>query len=221
MNLKHLFFSNVYKSIPSFGLDISDFSIKIAQLKKHGNGFKLKSINRVPLSEGILEGGKIIDDKRLVAAIKKIISEAKGEKIRTKFAVCSLPEQHAFIKIIRLPKMSPEEIKKAIKWEIEASIPFSLDEVYFDWQIVSPYGLNHIDIFFNAVPRKTVDRYLEVLISAGIEPLAFEVESTATTRSLLKGGVSKKPVLIIENEVGGCNGENRPNCHNLLPVLLT
>ena len=46
---------------------------------------------------------------------KALQYEAKGEKIRTKYVVCSLPEQHAFVKVIKFPKMGINEIKEAIK----------------------------------------------------------------------------------------------------------
>ena len=199
MNLRNLIFSNIYKNIPSFGLDISDFSIKIAQLKKKRNGFELKSANRFSLPEGVIQEGEIKNEKKLIEMLKKAILETKGEKIKTKYAVCSLPEQHAFVKVIKFPKMAINEVKEAIKWEAEANIPFSLDEVYFSWQIVSPQDENdHIDVLINAVPRKLVNKYLEVLKSAGIEPIVFEVESTAITRSLIKEGAVVKPILIID-----------------------
>lgn len=199
MNLKDIVFSNIYKNLPSFGLDISDFSIKIAQLKKKKKGFELKSFNRFALPEGIIEEGEIKNDKKLIEMLKKAIAEAKGEKIKTKYAICSLPEQHAFVKVIKFPKMEANEIREAIKWEAEANIPFSLDEVYFSWQIVSSQEKsNHTDVLINAVPRKLVDKYLEVLRAAGIEPVVFEIESTAIIRSLLKEGLAVKPVLIID-----------------------
>lgn len=199
MNLKDIISANIYKNSPSFGLDISDFSIKIAQLRKKRKGFELKSSNRFSIPEGIIEEGEIKNDKKLVEMVKKAIAGVKGEKIRTKYAVCSLPEQHAFVKVINFPKMATEEIRQAIKWEAEANIPFSLDEVYLGWQIVSPWqNSGHIDVLVNAVPKKLVDSYLEVLRMANIEPIVFEVESTATARSLIKEGKVTKPVLIID-----------------------
>ena len=199
MGFKDIIFSNIYKNIPSFGLDISDFSIKIAQLKKKRNGFELKSANRFSIPEGIVQEGEIKNDKKLIEMLKKAINETKGDKIRTKYAVCSLPEQHAFLKVITFPKMGINELREAIKWEAEANIPFSLDEVYFGWQIISPRKENnHIDVLINAAPRKLVDKYLEVLRIAGIEPVVFEVESTAITRSLISKKSDAKPVLIID-----------------------
>jgi type IV pilus assembly protein PilM len=200
MNLKNIIFSNVYRGCPAFGLDISDFSIKIAQLKKKGKDFELISFNRTPLSGGIIKEGEIKKEEKLIEILKKSVKEVEGKSIKTPYAVCSLPEQHAFVKIIQLPKMKLEELKEAVKWEAEANIPLSLDEVYLDWQIIAPVKdhPDHLNILINAAPRELVDKYLQVLRAANIEPVIFEIESISTARSLIKDGFSPKPVLIID-----------------------
>lgn len=198
MRVKDVIFSDVYKKPSAFGLDISDFSIKIAQLEKRDNGFKLKSFNRTAVPEGIIEEGEIKKEKELVNMLRKAIGEAKGERIRTPYAVCSLPEQHGFIKIIQLPKMKLGEAREAIKWEAEANIPLSLEEVYLDWKIISLKEEKHLNVLINAVPKVLVNKYLEVLRAADIEPIVFEIESVATARSLIKDGLSPQPVLLVD-----------------------
>ncbi|MFH1129387.1 MAG: type IV pilus assembly protein PilM [Patescibacteria group bacterium] len=199
MNIKNIIFQKSYKNLQAFGLDISDSSIKIAQLKKSGNGFKLISHNRVSIPSGIIKEGEIEKDQELVDLIKKTIKEIKGKKLKSNYAICSLPEQHSFIKIIQMPKMTMAELESAIKWEAEANIPFPLNEVYMDWQIIKQEdNIDHFDILINAVPKKIIDKYLEVLRKADIEPIVFETESIASIRSLIKNEFANKPVLIID-----------------------
>lgn len=199
MKLKDIIFSNIYGGSFAFGLDISDFSIKLAQLKKKRQGFDLTSFNRVSVPEGVIKEGEIKKEKELIKIIKKTVAEVKGEEIRTPYVVCSLPEQHSFVKIIQLPKMKLSEIREAVKWETEANIPLSLEEVYLDWQVVpSKIISDRLDILINAVPKNLVNKYLEVLKAADIEPIIFEVESVATARSLIKNESTPKPLLIID-----------------------
>jgi type IV pilus assembly protein PilM len=200
MGIRDIIFSNFYKKPQAFGLDISDASIKIAQFKKRGEDLRLRSYNRVNVSEGIIKQGEILRDQELINLIKKTFSEVQGKKIKTRYAVCSLPEQHSFIKIVQLPRMEIKDLQNALKWEVEANIPFPLNEVYLDWQIIEPVKnhLDHFDILINAVPKKLVDKYLQVLQAAGIEPIVFETESLATIRSLIKNEFSFKPILIID-----------------------
>ena len=199
MNLKDLIFSNIYKTSSAFGLDISDSSLKIAQLKKRRKFFELRSYNRVSLPEGLIEEGVIKNKDKLIETIEKLISNIKGESLKTPYVVCSLPEQHGFIKVIRLPLMNLDEVHQAIKWEAEANIPFSLDEVYLSWQVIpSEKKIDHLNVLISAAPKNLVDKYLEALRGAGLEPVVFEIESVATVRSLIKDEFASKPVLIID-----------------------
>ncbi|OGZ33095.1 MAG: hypothetical protein A2V69_02790 [Candidatus Portnoybacteria bacterium RBG_13_40_8] len=199
MRFKNTIFSNIYGNPSAFGLDLSDFSIKIAQLKKRRKFFELKSYNRIPMPEGVVEGGIIKNEKKLIDILRKSTSTVKGGSIKTPYTVCSLPEQHGFIKIIQLPKMKPEEVKQAIRWEAEANIPFSLDEVYLGWHIIPLKRRDdRMEVLISAVPKNLVDEYLGVFREANIEPIVFEIESTATARSLIKDEFSSKPVLVID-----------------------
>lgn len=199
MNLKDIIFSNIYRNPSAFGLDLSDFSLKIAQLKKRGKFFELRSYNRVSLPEGLIEEGVIKKEDKLIETIKKSINNIKGESLKTPYVVCSLPEQHGFIKVIRLPMMNLDEVHQAIKWEAEANIPYSLDEVYLSWQVISSEKkTDHLDVLVSAAPKSLVDKYLEVLRAAGLEPAVFEIESVATIRSLIKDELASKPILIID-----------------------
>lgn len=201
MNLKEVLFHNISQiTPPAFGLDISDLSLKIAYLSMHGKNIKLESFGREEIPEGIIQEGEIKKKAELIKIINKAISEVSGKKLKTKYVICSLPEQHAFVRIIQLPKMSLAEAKEAVKWETEANIPMSIDEVYLDWQVVkSPNDhLDHLDILINAAPKSLVNNYVEVLKGAGLCPLALEVESLATVRSLIENETCEKPVLLVD-----------------------
>lgn len=199
MRIKDVISFNVGARPSAFGLDISDFSIKIAQLEKKNKRLKLKSFNRTNLPRNTVEGGEIKKEKQLIKSIRNSIDNVRGEPIKTPYAVCSLPEQCSFVKIIQLPKMKRDEIKEAVKWEAEANIPLSLEEVYLDWVIIpGEKDSEHLNILINAAPKELVDKYLQVLRAADIEPVVFEIESVATARSLIKKDDSFKPLLIID-----------------------
>lgn len=201
MNLKEILFRNISQiTPPAFGLDLSDLSFKIAFLKKHKQEIILESFGRKGIPQGVIKKGEIQKKEELVKVIKEGIERVEGKKLKTKYVICSLPEYEAFVRVIQLPKMKLAEAKEAVKWEAEANIPMSIEEVYLDWQIVKPVAdhLDHLDVLINAVPKTLVNNYVEVLEEAGLRPVALEVESLATARSLIKGGVSYKPILIID-----------------------
>jgi len=199
----------------TFGLDISDLSLKIIKLKKRGKAFNLVSFGEEQIKPGIIKSGEIKDEEKLAEIIKESFKKVQGEKLKTKYVVASLPEEKAFLQVIPMPKMAEEDLKSAVIYEAENYIPLPIEEVYFDSQIVPPvynqlpersegwemnevHRSDHFDVLIAALPKKTVNPYLSSLKKAGLEPRAFEIESQAIARALVKNEVSNFPILLID-----------------------
>jgi len=184
----------------SFGLDISDLSLKIIKLKKGRKFFTLSSFGKEEIEPGIIKGGEIKDEKKLAEIIKEAIKKVRGGKLKTNYVVASLPEEKAFLQVIQMPRLPEEDLKSAVIYEAENYIPTPLEEVYLDYQIVPPIydHLDHLDILIAALPKKTVDPYLSALKLAGFVPKVLEIESMAIARALIKGGATTQPILLID-----------------------
>ncbi len=184
----------------AFGLDFSDLSLKIVKLKKKGKFLRLASWGEIEIKPGIIEEGEIKDEKALVEIIKEGLNQVKGERLKTKNVIASLPEKKAFLQVIQMPKMQEEELKTAVLFEAENYIPFPIEEVYLDFQIVPPVcnHLDHLDVLIAALLKKTVDPYFSCLKKAGLSPRALEIESQSVSRALIKNGMSPFPVYIID-----------------------
>jgi len=184
----------------SFGLDISDLSLKIVKLKKKGKFLKLASYGKQEIKPGIIEGGEIKDEESLVKVIKESLNKIKGEKLRTNYVIASLPEKKAFVEVIQMPKMKEEELKEAVSFEAENHIPLPIEDVYLDFQVVQPFynHLDHLDILIAALPKRIIDPYIACFKKAGLCPRALEVESLSIARALVKNEVSPHPILLID-----------------------
>ena len=184
-----------------FGLDLSDLSIKIVNISNDGSCEYIDSYASVPLTAGLIIDGEIVQKDQVVAAIKKAVSIAGPNKIKTKKVICSLPETKAFLRIISIPQMSDNEISEAVKWEMEANIPLPLDQVYYDWQVIPDTLLsekNRINMLVVAIAKSVVDQNIEVLELAGLKPVGLEIESLAQARSILLEKNEKETVLIVD-----------------------
>ncbi len=185
----------------TFGLDISDQSVKVAAIEPKGKDeYELVSFGEETIHEGAMEHGEIKDGSAVARAIETAIHNVIGKPLKGRYAVVSLPEEKSFVRVIQLPRMKAEELAAAVPWEIEANIPLSVDEVYYDWQNVSTriQALDHFDIAIAATPQPIADNYLSVLKKAGVIPYAFEIESIPISRALLKNGTAERPVLIVD-----------------------
>ncbi|OGZ57736.1 MAG: hypothetical protein A3B96_00330 [Candidatus Spechtbacteria bacterium RIFCSPHIGHO2_02_FULL_43_15b] len=198
-------FSNLFKITPEpFGLDISDTSFKIAKLSKKKASLLLQHFGDIDIDAGLLEDGVITDEEKLANVIKNGVGSLTTGDIATRYASCSLPEQKTYLRIVQLPKMEKRDMGDAISWEIEANVPISLSEAYYDWQIIHPVNedktraFDHYDILVSVAPKDLVDSYSRMLKKAGLVPFSFEPESVALVRSIIKGGFSEKPLLVVD-----------------------
>jgi len=188
----------------AFGLDISDLSLKIVQLKKKGRFFDLASFGETRMKPGIIEQGDIRDEKALSESIKKAIKNVCGNKIRTKHVVISLPEEKAFLQVIQLPLMKEEEAQKAVYFEAENYIPLPIDKVYLDSQIIScDAKTKKLNVLIAAMPKTIIDLYVRALKGAALEPVALEIESMSISRALVKENSASQALVLIDL------GENR------------
>jgi type IV pilus assembly protein PilM len=184
----------------TFGLDISDHSLKIIKLKKRGKGFSLVSFNQTSIKPGIIEKGVIKDEDSLAKIIKLACNSVKGEKLTTKYVIASLPEEKSFLQVIQMPNMDQKELTSAILFEAENYIPLPISEVYLDFQSIVPLKdrPNHLDVLIGAMPKKIVNSYVSCLKKAGLTPLILEVESQAIARALIKNETTVSPTILID-----------------------
>jgi len=184
----------------AFGLDLSDRSMKVVNLKKKGGDFQLSSFGSFHIEKGLMENGEIKKEKELAQVIKNSLSRLKGDKLKTNKVVVSLPEEKVFLQVIQMPKMKIEEVAQAIRFEAEKYIPIPSEKVYLDFSVVKPVvdSLDHQDIIIVALPKEVVDSYFSLLKRAGLEPVAFEIEPESIARAVIKGGMTKNRVLILD-----------------------
>jgi type IV pilus assembly protein PilM len=185
----------------SFGLDLSDLSVKAVWLDRSGSHDSVASFGSVSLALGNVVDGEIMNPEAVRGAVESLLEKAGPKRITTRRVICSLPETKAFLRIIVLPKMEKSEVKEAIKWEIEANIPLTLDQVYYDWQILDlnlTQEKGKMSVLVVAVTRSVVDQFTEVLESAGLEVIGLETESIAQARSLLAEKNEQKTTLIVD-----------------------
>ena len=190
----------------AFGIDISDLSVKLIKLKNTSQGFDLHSYNEEAIEPGVIENGEINNRKELGKTIKKLLNNVKGEQLKTRYASLSLPEEKSFLKVVKMPKMSEQDLQEAVYFEIENHIPLRIEDAYFDFQVIPPCPResraknkeDYLEILFAAMPKTTVDSYNYCLKKIGIQPIHLEVESLSLARSLIRRNQITDSVLLID-----------------------
>lgn len=176
----------------AFGIDISDGSIEILELKLFG-GFRVATYGRVTLEEGIVRNGEIIKAEILKRKIAEALSQARPQKISTNRVVVSLPESKVFIHHFELSSIDERELKHSlihlVEEEVKKLIPYDIDSIYYDWRLL-PAPLNEKGarkrILFVGAPKDIVDKYVTVMSELGLTLVALDIESMSLARTLLE-----------------------------------
>lgn len=180
----------------AFGMDISDRSIEILELKA-GFGFSVVTYGRVKLDGGIVEDGKILNKEGLAIKIKEVLLSVKPKKISTNKVILSLPESKVFIHYFNLDKsLKGESLRKAIEDEALKIIPLDLQKIYWDFQVKPSFVENKQSVVFIGTMREIADQYVEICQELGLEVVALDLESISLGRAIL--GPEKKLNLILD-----------------------
>jgi type IV pilus assembly protein PilM len=171
--------------------------MKLVRRKK---GLEVAALGQIALDKGVMKGGVIQEEEKIVAALKAVLASVSGEKIRTRYVVVSLPDNKAFLQVIPMPKLKGQELRAAVTFEAENYIPLPLEKVYLDFEVVPPVleRADRCEVLIAALPREIVDSRISAMSKAGLVPIALELESQAVARILSQENEIKSPTIIIQ-----------------------
>lgn len=160
------------------GLDIGSSSIKLVELSEGKTGYRLQSLGITPLPPEAIVDGALMDSVTVIDAIKELIRSAKT---KTKDVVTSVSGHSVIVKKVTLPFMSKAELEESIKWEAERYIPFDINDVNLDFQILGSESENPevMDVLLVAAKKDIINDYVSILIEAGLNPVIIDVDAFA------------------------------------------
>lgn len=176
----------MFFKMPNFpiGLDISDSSLKFVQLGKSGKKILVKSFGKIALEDGIIENGQIKDTELFSSKVVELLENPKFGKVSSKRIVVCLPEPKTFIKVIKISK-DKKIIQKIIENELKKHIPISIEDVYYDWQVIARDDKER-KILIGVSPKVFVDQYIKAFDMARLSLVATEIESMSISRCIIQ-----------------------------------
>ena len=166
-------------------MDIGTHSIKLVRLKKGKKGFELLNFGIMPLPPETIVDETIEKPEVVTAAIKNLL---KMEKIKTKDVVIAVSGQSLVIKKINVPKMTEDELAESIRVEAEQYLPFDIEEVNVDFQIIkeitSEKGEKEeegepkttMDVLLVAVRKEMIGDRRKPILDAGLKPVIIDLD---------------------------------------------
>lgn len=156
------------------GLDIGSHSIKICQVAKSGDDFKLLSLGSSKLPEGAVEDGILQEPEEVANIIKSLF---KNLKLKEKRVAISISGYSVIVKKINLAVMEEADLDEYIQTEVGQYIPFDIEDVFLDYQDLhtNTEDYDRTDIMLVAAKKEVVEGYLSMLQSAGLKVVIVDI----------------------------------------------
>jgi len=166
-----------FKTKRVLAIDVSEAVLKFVEVDFTGEKPQITNFDIVPLPPSL----KDIKDKQeyqeIIESVFKDILEKNS--IQAKELVLLISGGSVFSRKIRIPKLPPKELESGIKWEASNQIPFSLENSYFDWQLLGeitlPDGTKNDEYMIAASSKRTVDDMVSLAFDAGLRPICIGI----------------------------------------------
>jgi len=193
------------------GLDIGSSAVKAVELRSSGKGYRVTAIGSEPVPPDSIVDGAIIDGGAVAEAIRKLFGQ---KAFKTKEVAASLSGNAVIVKKISVPVMTDQELKDSIYWEAEQYVPFDIQDVNLDYQVLDTGadGRGTMDVLLVAAKKEKIADYTNVITQAGRQAVVVDVDAFALQNAyevnygidaavvvLLNAGASATNVNMISN----------------------
>ncbi len=169
------------KTPPLIGIDISSTAIKMVELGDNGRGgYKLEAYSMASLPKEAIVDGNVGDLEKMVDAMK-LAWKLLGS--REKRAALALPASSVISKkVLMSADLREEDMEVQVEAEANQYIPFSLDEVNIDFQVIGPAPNNpdEVEVLIAAARKEKIEDRVAAAEGAGLKVTVMDVENYAT-----------------------------------------
>jgi type IV pilus assembly protein PilM len=182
------------------GLDIGSSAVKAVELKPAGKAFKVAVFGSEPIPPDSIVDGAIIDGGVVADAIRRLFTSTG---IKTKDVAASLSGNAVIVKKITLPVMTDTELAESIYWEAEQYIPFDIQDVNLDYQILdrnTDGAKPTMDVLLVAAKKEKIADYTGVIAQAGRSAVVVDVDAFALQNAYeVNYGIEPGTVVVLLN----------------------
>ncbi len=192
------------------GIDIHDYSVELVEIRQKGKEMYLEAYNRALLETDVVKNGEIKKPEELKKVLIELIKNANPKAVETRNTAVIFPSSKVLTHIFTFPaNLDENEIKKSIAYEAETIIPFSINDVYWDFMVIEKEDVSkkHASqyVFFACVNKQIADEYTAVLESIGLNPLLSGINAEALKYAMWEQMNKDETNLILDIETLSVN----------------
>jgi type IV pilus assembly protein PilM len=161
----------------SAGLDIGSGVVKLVVIDRAKPEPEIVQVATSPLAPDAIVEGEVMDPVLVADAVRAIVDSAGLKRRKVMAAVGG---HDVIVKKIPMDRMSQSDAREVIRWEAEQHVPFDMENVQLDFQILDPDGDSaQMAVLLVAAKRELIENRISLLADAGLDPLVMDVEAFA------------------------------------------
>jgi type IV pilus assembly protein PilM len=172
------------RSVPLIGIDISATAVKLLELGRSGGRYRVESYAVEPLPSNSVVDKNISDVEAVGEAIGRAV---KKSGTKTKAAAAAVAGSAVITKVINMPgDISEDDMENQIQVEADQYIPFPLEEVSMDFEVLGPNenAPDRVDVLLAASRSDNVDVRRAALEIGGLTAKVIDVEAFALENTI-------------------------------------
>lgn len=160
------------------GLDIGSGFVKLVVMDHSKSEPEIVRIATSPLVPDAIVEGEVMDPVLVAETVRALVDSIGG--LKKDRVVAAVGGHDVIIKRIQMDRMSPADARGVIRWEAEQHVPFDMEGVHLDFQILDPDGDSpQMLVLLVAAKRELIDNRISLLADAGIRPSIVDVDAFA------------------------------------------
>lgn len=187
----------------AIGLDIGTSAVRAAELRFDGGGSArggatLIGYGEVPLPDGVLRDGEVVDPAAVTLAIKKLREQSK---FASKDVVIGVGNQRVVVREADLPWQPANQFKKSLSYHAEQLLPSAVGDAVYDFVPTDEYrneDSRFISGLFVAAIREMVMANSSSVQNAGLNPVMVDLNAFAIQRALTQGELANYTIAFVD-----------------------
>jgi type IV pilus assembly protein PilM len=161
----------------SVGLDIGSGFVKVVEIDHSGAEPVLSRVAHAPLMADAIVDGEVMDPHVVVETVRSVFESLD---LKPRSLVTGVGGRDVIIKKIQMDRMEEADAREVIRWEAEQYVPFDMENVQLDFEILDPMGPGlQMNVLLVAAKREVVDHKVNLLRDAGLQPRVVDVDAFA------------------------------------------
>src|SRR5262245_17280551 len=157
------------------GIDVGSSLIKVAVIDHSKREPELVRVTVTPLLADAIVEGEVMDPGIVADAIQAAVASAA---VDSKHVVAAVGGRDVIIKKISVERAKEQQARELIRWEAEQHVPFDMESVEFDFQILDPDSDGaEMSVLLVAAKRELVESRVRALTEAGLQLSVMDVEA--------------------------------------------